>query len=112
MNTDRLLKTIQWWEKKRIWFNISICFVGICVFLQHTEYINYDLRHHVIHSIIWLILANLFYSSGILLEAFNIHYLKNKINFFEFRLLFIIVGTLFSCLLTYIHTLLYYIGFW
>jgi hypothetical protein len=112
MNTDRLLKTIQWWEKKRVWFNLCLGVVGVYTMITYSSVMSFDPIHDTIGVLVWGVLANILYSSGILLEVINLYYLKNKVNFYMLRYFLIIIGTLLYCLVTFLYAFIYYTSFW
>jgi len=109
MTIEELKSNIKWWESKRWIYNI---FVGIFGVLGVYDGISRG-EHHwsiddILGIIIWGIAANFFYSLGILLEIFDWYYLKNKIGIKRFRLVFFVIGLLFSCLWTLWYSWLYF----
>jgi hypothetical protein len=101
-----LKKTIIWWEKKRIWFNVIIGVIGIlAVYMYCTDAIETE---DIIGIILWGIMANILYSVGILLEIVNQYYLKGKLNIFRFRHVFFILGTLMYMFVTWNYAFYYY----
>lgn len=109
-NTDQLLATIQWWEKKRILFNIIVGIFGVI----STLLLNYGHLFtgwiNMLQIILWGFAANIFYSSGILLEVVNVYYLKSSRNFFRYRYLHFTIGTLLYSIVTIITAFTYYIS--
>ncbi|WP_420574107.1 hypothetical protein [Kordia sp.] len=106
MNYTVLRATISWWEQKRIAFNFFVGITGVIAvlaFIPHTFGME-----DAIGIILWGIMANVLYSTGILLEVINQYHLKGKLNIFQFRMLFFIVGTFTYMLATWVYTGLYY----
>lgn len=102
-----LKKTITWWEKKRIWFNVAVGItgtLGVIVNIIHPFGID-----DFIGIVLWGIMANILYSVGILLEIVNQYYLKGKLNIFRFRHFFFIIGTLAYVFFSWVYAHIYYI---
>lgn len=110
-NIDRLVRTIQWWEKKRIWFNIFVGAVGIITVIAYGGFV-YEPHYTIVQIIIWGFLANILYSSGILLEAANLHYFNGSIPFYKFKYFLFILGTFLYCVVTFMYAIFYYTSFW
>ncbi|QHI35864.1 hypothetical protein IMCC3317_12120 [Kordia antarctica] len=106
MNETVLNKTITWWETKRIIFNAFVGIVGIFSVFANIPH-TFGLEDFI-GIILWGIVANIFYSVGILLEIVNQYYLKGKLNIFLFRHFFFIIGTLMYMFLTWSYTFFYY----
>lgn len=104
LNTDRLILTIKAWEKQRIWFNVSVGIAGIYSIIPYWDDFTYRLFWNITGVLIWGLLANILYSTGILLEIIDSYYFKGKVNFYRFRHLFWVLGTLMYCLLTLAYT--------
>ncbi|MDO5980032.1 hypothetical protein [Flavivirga spongiicola] len=102
-----LNETIVWWEKKRITFNVVVGISGLISFMVLSP--NYFGITEIIGILTWGILANILYSSGILIEIFNFYYFNDKVKFFKFRFGFYIFGSLLYCAVTFIYPFLYYI---
>tara|TARA_R100001369_G_scaffold31716_3_gene56245 strand:+ start:234 stop:581 length:348 start_codon:yes stop_codon:yes gene_type:complete len=101
MTIEELKSNIKWWESKRWIYNIAVGIFGVFGIydgISRGEY--YWTIDDTLGIIIWGIGANIFYSLGVLLEIFDWYYLKNKIGIKRFRMIFFIVGLLFSCLWT------------
>lgn len=101
-----LKKTIIWWEKKRIWFNVAVGLaglLGITINIIHPFGIE-----DFIGIILWGMMANILYSVGILLEIVNQYYLKGRLNIFRFRRFFFIIGTLAYVFFTWVYVYFYY----
>lgn len=100
-----LFSALSWWEKKRIWFNVFVGASGLtAIALYASSFSTGDLIGLVLYGL----LLNVCYSLGFLLEAFNQYYLKQKIDIEKLRLPFLIVGTLFSTVITFVWTIIYY----
>lgn len=105
---DRLIlnSIVNWWEKKRVWFNIILAIIGIgLILIISPQYFGFQ---DVLGIIIWGIGANVFFSLGILSEIFDLYYLKGRFSSENFRWFFFIIGTLFSCYYTITTILIYY----
>ena len=101
MTIAELKFNIKWWESKRWIYNIAVGFFGIFAIYDGLSRGEYSWTiEDTFGIIIWGIGANVFYSLGILLELFDWYYLKNKIEIKRFRMIFFIIGLLFSCLWT------------
>ena len=101
MTLEELRLNIKWWESKRWIFNLVVGFFGLLAiydgFCRHDFYWS---KSDVFGIIYWAVGANFFYTLGILLELFDWYYLKNRLRIIRFRLLFFIVGVLFSSIFT------------
>ena len=97
---------VTWWEKQRIVFNVVVGLTGILSMIMFISN-PFGIRE-VIGILFWGFIANILYSSGILLEIINLYYLKGKVNFFKFRFGFYVFGTLLYCAATFIYPFLYY----
>lgn len=106
MNDTVLKKTIVWWEKKRIWFNIIIAVFGVLALLSIGP--PYFSITEIVGIAIFGFCMNIFYSTGIILEVLDSYYFRNKFNLFRFRHLFIIIGTLLSIIFTWVTAFAYY----
>ena len=67
-----------------------------------------EIAEDLIGIILWGIVANIFYATGIILEVANQHYLNGKLNIYRFRHFFFIIGTFAYMILTWSYTILYY----
>lgn len=107
MEDKRILNDIvKWWEKKRLWFNIIVCSTGIiCILVMN---LGFFLIFDFIGIVIFGIVANVFYSTGILVELLDIYYLRGKLKLYDYRLLFFIIGTLATCYFTIIIAIEHY----
>ncbi len=107
-NTDCLLQTIKWWEKKRIWFNLLVGLSGVISMYTFNTNLSLLGCTDFVGIIIWGILANILYSTGIILETTNLYYFKSKIKLYKLRHLFWTVGTIAYCLWTTVYSFFYY----
>jgi hypothetical protein len=101
-----LNESIVWWENQRITFNIVVGISGIismAVFIKNPLEIK-----DIIGVLFWGFIANILYSSGILIEVFNLYYFKGKYNFFKYKYAFYVFGSLLYCAATFICCFLYY----
>lgn len=103
-----LNETIIWWEKQRLIFNIAVGITGISSLIIISPYF-FGITE-IIGIFIWGIIANIFYSSGILIEIINLHYFNKKVKFFKFRFAFYLFGSILYCLVTFVYPFLYYIS--
>ncbi len=104
MTTEELRSLLKWWESKRLVFNVFIGFIGgITLLLGMSEIdCNYWFLSDILGIFLWGIMANILYSSGILLELSDWYYLKGKIRVKKYRFLLLVLGFTFSCLLTFL----------
>lgn len=108
MTIEELKSDIKWWESKRWIFNIAVGLAGTFAIYQGLSGKEYDWTiDDTLGVIFWGIGANIFYSLGVLLELFDWYYLKNRIGVKKIRLLFFVIGILFSCFWTLWCTWLY-----
>lgn len=91
MDFQELKTSIQWWESNRYKFNLGVLIFGLVGFYWSWDVYNYHYTDLLI-VLRWFIGANLFYSSGILIEIADWYYFKNKIGFKDYRLPFAIIG--------------------
>ncbi|WP_051568400.1 hypothetical protein [Crocinitomix catalasitica] len=104
-NQILLSAAIAWWEKKRVLFNLFVGLTGVfAMTLVITTFGIIDL----IDLIFYGIAANIFYCLGFVLEALNLHYLKGKFKIDNYRLFLFIVGTTFSCIVTFLGCIIFY----
>jgi hypothetical protein len=62
----------------------------------------------LIGIILWGILANILYSTGIITEVLEQYYLRGKLKLYRFRLIFFIIGTFLYCFITWFNAWRYY----
>ncbi|MEM5565915.1 hypothetical protein WNY78_12410 [Psychroserpens sp. AS72] len=100
---------LKWWEPKRLWFNFAVGLSGVLAILLtgEFEFIIFD----IIGIFIWGVIANILFSTGILVEILDDYYFKSKLKLFNFRWLFYIVGTILYCIVTFGYAVLYYSPF-
>lgn len=101
-----LKKEIGWWESKRWIYNLLVGISGMFslgTFYSFAAFSIFDF----IGIVIWGIIANIFYSLGILFEIWNFHYASSRIQFSAFRRAFFILGVIFSCAVTFYFGLIY-----
>ena len=109
-----ILKIINWWEGKRIWFNVVVFgFLLIQWFLVGGMPNVYLSKSPYINIVVWIIGANIFYSVGWILEVY-LTYLKERLNlkldsFLELlaksRIILFLLGTLASVFWTWVNIL-------
>jgi len=101
MKIEELKSNIKWWGSKRWIYNLAVGLFGVYGIYDGLSRVEYFWTFDDSLGIIfWAIGANILYSLGILLELFDWYYLKNKAGIKKFRMLFFIVGVLFSCIWT------------
>lgn len=103
--TDNITLALGWWEKKRLWFNL---FVGISGILGILLNINLFHFYDIVLILFYGLFANLMYSIGFLLEAFDQYYLKSKLKVHLFRLPLFLMGVIFSCIITFVMAIVFY----
>lgn len=109
MKIEEFKLNIKWWEDKRWIYNIAVGVIGVFTIydgISRGEY-SWTIKD-TIGIIIWGIGANIFYSTGILLELFDWYYFKNKVDIKRLRLIFFLIGLVLSCFLTLLYGWLYF----
>ncbi len=95
------LSIFKWWEKKRILYNISVVISGVFMMLIYAKYVQ---PFEIILALIWGLITNIAYFSGVIIDLSFRFYLKIKINpSFLFY-----IGLIFSILFTLLLALGYY----
>ena len=100
-----LRNALTWWEKKRMWYNIL---VGVSGLIAIVLYANYFSLGEIIGLLLYGVVLNIFYSTGFILEALNIYYLKQKFQIEYLRYPLLIIGTVLSSILTYVWAVIYF----
>lgn len=100
-----LKRAIQWWEEKRILFNVITGIAGCLPILQFS---NHFYLGDIALVFAYGIFMNLLFSIGFLIEALNFHYLKSKLELKALRPLLFWIGTLASAGVTYALSYLFY----
>lgn len=100
-----LYESFAWWEKNRLYFNLLVGIVGVLSTLQFSNYFGVD---EIIGSLLWGLVANLFYSAGFMLEGMDYYYFKGKFRIKVIRMVFFVVGTLSYCAVSYLFAFSYY----
>ncbi|KAB1155433.1 hypothetical protein F7018_12335 [Tenacibaculum aiptasiae] len=110
MKSERIIDGIKWWESKRWIFNLLVGLSGVFGIVKGINVATENI--FVISDILGIILsgiiANIFYSSGILVEIFDNYYFNNKLKMERFRIVFLILGCLVCCVYTYVSAYFYY----
>lgn len=102
---DNITHALTWWEKKRIWFNLSVGLSGlIAILLSPQLSLNLDM----IAILVYGLFANLLYSIGFLLEAFDNYYFKDKLKRHRFRQPLFLIGTITFSITTFLMALVFY----
>ncbi|WP_298898104.1 hypothetical protein [uncultured Psychroserpens sp.] len=108
MNTQTQVTILDWWESKRLWFNILVGISGILGILSGIfEFLLADL----LGVFAWGILANILFSTGIVVELLDDFYLKGKLKLYHFRWAFLVSGTLLYCAWTFLYAIWYFSPF-
>ncbi|MEN0049729.1 MAG: hypothetical protein AAF806_21895 [Bacteroidota bacterium] len=103
---------IEWWESKRSIYNFIVIgiAIGTMIFMwEGTK--NFGFSSAIFWTLLYLISANVFFSSGWGIEVLASYYLKKEWQMERYRRILLIFGTLFSAFLTLIlhtDTLYYY----
>lgn len=101
MTLEQLRLNIKWWESRRWIFNLVIIIIGSFSFYNGFSRSDFSwIQSDIFIVIRFIILANICYSLGTILEIFDWYYLKNKLGITKIRLLLFIIGIIFSCFLT------------
>ena len=100
--TNEIYVSINWWERKRFVFNLILIGVEILMILFFWKgAIQFGIGYTIFWSIAYTIVANIFFSIGwgisVLIDYYNLKFLKN---IEKLRMLFFILGILFSIFLT------------
>ena len=99
---NEIYASINWWERRRFIFNLILIGVEILIISFFWRgAIEFGIGNTIFWSIAYTIAANLFFSIGwgisVLINYYNLKFLKN---IEKLRMLFFIVGILFSIFLT------------
>ena len=97
---------LKWWETKRIWFNIFVGLFSIAALIITGEFSF--LTVEIFGVIMWGILANILFSTGIIIELLDAYYFKQKLRVYRFRWLFYLSGTALYCVFSSIYVGAYY----
>jgi hypothetical protein len=104
--TNEILK---WWEPTRLWFNICVGISGLVAIVITG---NFDcILFNIIGIVFWGIIANILFSTGILVEILDAYYFKSKLRLFKYRWVFYIMGTILYCIVTFGYAVLYFTNF-
>ncbi len=99
---EKIMSSLIWWEKKRILFNLIVGGLGVLgIFISPISM----LKINILAIIFYGLMANLFYSVGFLLEAFDQYYFKSKLQLFRFRQVLFVLGLLVVGLVTFLGAL-------
>jgi hypothetical protein len=104
VDNSTLKASIAWWEKRRLWFNLSVGLCGILAILLDTQnFLIIDLAGIILYGL----MMNVFYSMGHLLEALERHYFKRS-SIYKYRLALFLIGTISSSLVTLMLAAIFY----
>lgn len=110
IKSEKIIEGIKWWESKRWILNLLVGLSGVLGIVKGINVATENI--FVISDIFGIILsgivANIFYSSDILVEIFDNYYFNNKLKLERFRVIFLILGCLLCCIYTYLSTYFYY----
>ena len=107
MELSDLKSSIHRWKSNRYKFNLGVLIFGLIGFFWSWDVYNYHFTDLLI-VLRWFIGANLFYSSGILLEIADWHYFKNKIGFKDYRIPFAVIGFILGFFYTLWNSWMYF----
>lgn len=109
MSTEVLRSNIQWWESRRLIFNLTVGLVGSYAIYEGMSGKDYNWSVYDTLGVLWWgIGANIFYSLGLLMEIFDWYYFKNKLRLRNLRLFLFISGLVLSFIWTFWSTLIYF----
>ncbi len=101
---DDLLKSLRWWEKKRVLYNLIL--LGIIIFIIFSRYdafLYFGVYNGIIGSILFLLVANFFFCMGWILEILIYYYFKKGYQFIKtLRMFLFIIGISISIFQTFI----------
>jgi len=100
---EDILEIIQWWERKRLIYNIVLITISIAGLFLKSEVPNSVLTiNSFIVLLIWVIGANAFYCAGWGIEIFIFYYFK-IIPLKRYRIILFAMGILISIIWTWIN---------
>ena len=102
---DNISLAFAWWEKKRILFNFLVGFSGIIGVFLNFQFFDWN---DIFLIIFYGLFVNLMYSIGFLLEVFDDYYFKSKLKLHSFRLVLFLIGSIFSCIITFVMAVVFY----
>ena len=110
---DKIYNLVDWWERKRLVFNLTIIAIIVYeVFFFWEETVRFGIIDAIIGSIAYIIAANVFFSIGWGLNVLIVFYKLTFLSSYEkYKMAFLVVGVLFSILVTafiYEGTLIYF----
>lgn len=98
MTIEELKLNIKWWESKRWVYNFFVGLFGLFAIYDGLSREIYSwTKWDTLGIVYWAVGANIMYSLGILLELFDWYYMRNRIGIKKFRMIFFIIGLIFSC---------------
>ncbi|MCB9222852.1 MAG: hypothetical protein R2780_10935 [Crocinitomicaceae bacterium] len=107
-NDSTVLRIFQWWEKKRIIYNLILGLAGLISMLMISPgFTGFEL----FGIVMWGLFANLCYSIGFLIEMANLYYLKGRYDLSSVRMAFFLFGTGFAGFCTFFFPFLVYFPF-
>jgi hypothetical protein len=92
-----LLTAFAWWEKRRPAYNMVVGITGLVVLFFLGEFSLLTLAGVLLYGLV----ANVFYSTGFLLEVVDKHYFKSSLDISERKNELFWIGLLFSGLVTF-----------
>lgn len=99
---DPLFIGVQWWEKKRLIYNLFLIGTQIIMMLSYSSgTMQYGLENAIIDSLFVAVIANGFYCIGWGLEILVRYYFNYQLEH-QYRITCYIIGTGFSVLLAFI----------
>lgn len=100
---NEMLKSIEWWENKRLLYTVLVVSVGMVVIsLFPKGFLNFGIIPGVIWVLIYVTCANFLYSVGWAVDLFLKYYKLHVLNkmYKNSRIYFFIFGVLFSLYFT------------
>lgn len=91
-----ILEAFRWWEKKRWIYNLMVAIS--CLIFSFPPISSFGLLE-ILSLLFYVLIVNICYSLGFLLEVADAYYWNGKMRFADFRMVFFILGTIGSMLL-------------
>ncbi len=106
---DHILVTaLRWWEGRRLWFNGAVLLSGIAGFLFRPDAFG-TAAPILLEVTIWVLLGNVVYCAGYMLEAMLYQYGPSRFRLQNTRWVFFILGTGLVCFTAFSFVSLWYL---
>ena len=102
----QVLEKFQWWERKRLIFNIAVGLTGLLVTIIYCRHWG---GFELFGVVTWAIVANILYSAGFIIEMMDFYYLNESLKIEKLRMFFFLVGTFCYVIVSYFFGMAYYI---